>query len=673
VLVTEEATSAKRPICCLSESVTAYECGPDRAQPLSQPQGPQRGAASQQGSLRPGQRASLHATQRTRVPLTQKARRVEAVKRLSYCVPFHHAMGRLGETRPHSAHRVRIRRIAGFGASRTTAPLTAASSASAPMAPNTSNYIPVYVGRDKLETVARINNSRDNALSLKLRVDSRYPASPAIDSLHARYNSQAKYRLAAALLGGASGFGIIVPVIPQVLCVRQTAELLAGQQFTPAQCAWLAELSRQARLYGTMMRGTDGTAEAKTAACAELWTHLGQLRPQNGGMQHALWESSQLTSDWYQVLAPNSCIQGSNSSRPHSKDHTTASSHHYYQLALHAATPEAAYVIACVMFSYSTMPMLHRANAQSFSTLLADYSAAVKGSAAVSDSSAAEPAGSDGWQVQSSRRHSADRVMQRASMALRTKLTAFATSAGMAAADSAYKTHTRLPLLALATTVTMRPITRPYISCIIDNFQSAGCNIHDLGSDKIFQSIVNSRPEFAFPNAYWIVNQRIGNGTASVWIQEEYKDLLADLNAHLRIKLQLPQVSLRVACTVVKRDRRGRLDFNSAIKVFLTPVTKVSPPPHQGRPAVSEQLSAPNTTVPASSWAARMAEGIKRVADNAALNHHPRKAQRSGAQPVRLQAAATTASGTAAVSAGTVYNAAPPNYPLLHLFYCHRV
>ena len=543
---------------------------------------------------------------------------------------------------------------------------TAASSASVLMVPNTSNYIPVYVGRDKLETVARINNSRDNALSLKLRVDSRYPSSPKIDSLHGRYNSQSKYRLAAALLGGASGFGINVPVIPLSLCVRQTAELLAGQQYTAVQRAWLAELSRQVRIHGTLMRGIDGTAEAKAAACGELWTHLGQLRPQNGSMQHALWESSQLTSDWCQVLAPNSCIQGSDSSRPHSKDPTTAPSHHYYQLALHAATPEAAYVIACVMFSYSTMPMLHRANAQAFSKLLADYSAAVKGSADGSDSSVA--AASDGWQVQSSRRHSADRVMQRASMALKTQLTAFATSADMVAADCAYKTHTRLPLLALATTVSMRPITRPYISCIIDNFQSAGCNIHDLGNDKIFQTIVNSRPEFAFPNAYWTVNQRIGNGTASVWIREEYKDLLADLNAHLRINLCLPEAFLRVACTVVKRDRRGRLDFNSAIKVFLTPATKVGPPPFQGRPAVSEQLSAPTTTVPASSWAARMAEGIKRVADNAALNHHPRKSQRSvdQVQPVRLQAVATTASGAAAVSAGAINIAAPTNNTLQH-------
>ena len=80
-----------------------------------------------------------------------------------------------------------------------------------------------------------------------------------------------------------------------------------------------------------------------------------------------------------------------------------------------------------------------------------------------------------------------------------------------------------------------------------------------------------SKSEFQYPNAFWTVTQRIGNSVAGLWIREEHKDLLAELNAHVRTMLQLPQAALRVACTVVTKGRQGKIDYTSAVKVSPHP------------------------------------------------------------------------------------------------------
>jgi len=155
----------------------------------------------------------------------------------------------------------------------------------------------------------------------------------------------------------------------------------------------------------------------------------------------------------------------------------------------------------------------------------------------------------------------------------------------------------------------------PYVSCIIDNFQSIGCDIEDLTNDPTFLQLKNSKLEFQHPNAYWSVQRRIGNGVVSLWIKEQHKDSLAELNEWTCSALGLPQSALRVACTVVKKNRRGRLNHESAIKVWLTPDIKVSPPPaqqpHRGtQPAPSPSF--PSRTQPTGSYAMKLAEGIRR-------------------------------------------------------------
>jgi hypothetical protein len=348
----------------------------------------------------------------------------------------------------------------------------AASSSPVILARNPDDYVPVYVGHDKLQHIAHIDNSRGTALSVKFMLHSSYPLCPAVDSLHQRYNVQMRHRLVALLLGGKNGFHINAPIIPELLVVKQTAEVLVGrQQSTAAQQKWLAQLTRQTNQHGMLMRDPTGSDAAKSAACGELWALLAELQVQNG-VQPAMWDSAQLTSDWSKVLALNSCILGSDSYRPQSLSPSRGWPHHYFQLALHAATPEAAYVIACTMASYSLMRMVATDNTQALAKLLAEHRAALKPDTAATDSSDDEV----GWQRQQSGRdrHRTERQQKRAAQDLGNKLAALTASPGMMAADAGYKTITELPLLALATTVTIRAITRPYISCIIDMSIIAG-------------------------------------------------------------------------------------------------------------------------------------------------------------------------------------------------------
>jgi len=334
--------------------------------------------------------------------------------------------------------------------------------------------------------------------------------------------------------------------------------------------------------------------------------------------------NGQLTSDWRQILAPRTSILSSQGPAQRTSK-ASSKSHYSYELVLHGATPEATYIIACAIASFGLVRLVSPQITSAVSKILAS---------ADSDSAAesTESSEDDGeWRRQRGRRNRADRVNRRAEQGVRRKFTELAGSPVMIGMDAQYRQHTQLPLLALATKISMRPMLQPYISCIIDNWQSLGCNIHDLENDPIFKRIIQSRPQFAHPSAFWAVTQRIGNAVASVWIREEHKELLVQLNSTARTVVALPQASLRVACTVVRKSKRGRVDYDSAIKIFLTDPTKVNPPVTQQRPSPPPAPSPAPATVPGS-YAARLAEGIRRAAQNSSLNHRPRKSRRANAQ-----------------------------------------
>jgi hypothetical protein len=235
----------------------------------------------------------------------------------------------------------------------------------------------------------------------------------------------------------------------------------------------------------------------------------------------------------------------------------------------------------------------------------------------------------DGWQRQRSDKSRAIKTDRRRGLELQRGLDKLTASPAMKTAvkDFFFLQNTQLPLLALSTKVAMRPLLRPYISVLVDNFQSAGCNIYDLANDPLFKMITQSKPEFCHPLGHWSVDQRIGNGVASLLLREDQKDAVALLNEHVHALLPQSNAALRVACTVLRRNKYGRVDHNSSIKVFLTPVTKVSPPLVWARQPVPV-LPPSSPSPPIGAYAARLTDGLKRAAEQAALNHRPRKEQR---------------------------------------------
>jgi hypothetical protein len=489
------------------------------------------------------------------------------------------------------------------------------------------NFVPVYVGRDKLLREAHIDNRRTDAVYVEVKVNASFPTCPAVDGLQYRYSATAKLHLTAAFLGGSKGLGIDAPSIPRILVEAQNAVTEAARsQFNPAQRTWLAELSSQASTNGALISNKSAKDDDKVRVCNQLWEHLEQLYlPSADNARPTLWPSSQLTSGWSQLLAPRtSILRSSGPTESPSKKSSTSS--YTYELALHGATPEAAYIVACAMASYGLLRLVCPEITEKVARVLIPVSPQ---SAAESTDSSDE---NGGWQRHRGSVSRAGRKAERQGQHnVRRQLAELAGSPVMLNMMAQYSQHTTLPLLALATTVSLRPALQPYISCLVDNWQSLGCDIHDLEHDAVFTNIIRSRVEFRAPHAHWAVDQRIGNAAVSVWIREEHKELLAQLNDIARPFAPQSQASLRIACTVVQKSKRGRINYNSAVKIFLTEPTKVSPPVAQQRPLSLPALS-PSPAPAPGSYAARVMDGVRR-AQTAALNHRPRKTARTETQP----------------------------------------
>jgi hypothetical protein len=488
------------------------------------------------------------------------------------------------------------------------------------------SFVPVYIGRDKLLREAHIDNRRTDAVYVEVKVNANFPTCPVVDGLQYRYSAAARLHLTATLLGDSKGLSIHAPSIPRILVGAQTAATEAARsQLNPAQRAWLAELGSQASANGALISDKRGKDDDKVKACNKLWEHLEQLyNPSVDNTRPTLWPNSQLTSGWSQILAPRTSILRSNAPTQ-STSKPSPTSHYTYELALHGATPEAAYIVACVMANYGLLRLVSPELTENVTKVLTP--ASPQSGAESTDSS-----DEDGeWQRHRGSSNRAARNAQRqAQHNVRRQLSELTSSPVMLSMNAQYNQHTTLPLLALSTTVSLRPVLQPYISCLIDNWQSLGCNIHDLEHDAVFKNITQSRVEFRAPHAHWAVDQRIGNAVVGLWIREENKELLAQLNDIARPFTSLSQASLRIACTMVQKSKRGRINYNSAVKIFLTEPTKVSPPVAQQRLLPPPALSPTPAPVPGS-YVARVLDGVRR-AQTASLNHRPRKTPRTETQ-----------------------------------------
>jgi hypothetical protein len=507
--------------------------------------------------------------------------------------------------------------------------------------------VPAWISQSKLLNVAHIDNRSTTALDVRFTVDARCPRLPIIDSLQYKMNASTKLRMAAAFLGSSEGLHIVVPNLPRSQ---------PNVSMTPDQQQWYAELNRQRSQYGDIIRAGGGSGNEQRAACAALFTHLELLSTSSPSSSLPLWAPEQLTKTWHDLLITPSAIRANSARQPpltssmqdSSSTAVSTPSTTSFTLSLHAASVEASYVIACQMVAYSLVKSLAPSLTTAWKKIL--------GGGVVSGTDSTEPESSDSdkevWeqQHQSARtqHRNTNRNLGRVRRELIKHITAFTSTPSMVNATAeAYSPITKRPLIALSASLSMRPITRPYVSYVVDNFQSAGCDIHNLENDPTYQKIIHCIPELSPPICYWGVSHRIGNAVVCLWAPAEYSDLVVELNDRLRIMLSSPCVALRISTSMMKKTRRGGIDRESSIMVSLTPETKVSPPLLQTRPKLA--TSAPSrSSSSASSYATALASGLKRAYDSAALNHHPRKEQRTAPtmpiQPVHQPPAAAQTS-----------------------------
>ena len=500
-----------------------------------------------------------------------------------------------------------------------TTTVTAATTATVAAAPGTNAsgnnnnrakdpiYAPLYVSQRVL-SAANIDNRRDDAVRVTFRINSMYPECPVVDRLHYRYDAANKQRLAACFLGKA-GLNIVVPAIPNQLIQKGIIDSDGWDH--QGQELWHSELVSLMNKDAKLMWDPRGDDDAKLLACSKAFDHLSKVNKAhivNGKEVPPLFKPGDYACYWVDILLPQSQIIRSPSAVRTSPDNAGRSQEekNVYELSLYTATAPATYIITCVLFMYS---MLGR--------VAPGVTAAVRNILPMQDApeqtSSGSDSGDDGeWQQRSSRnrrRRNNDKFKKKD---IQRKLDSLCNTDDYAAASKNFKGITTLPLLALASTVSVRPLFRPYVSYIIDNFQSLGCDIHDLANDRSFARLKDCRQELRSPNAHWTVQPKIGNATASLIIREEYKDLVPQLNAIATTDLSIPRPALRIGCTVVKRNKQGQRIHDSQLKIWLTPPIKVEPP-------VAERYALPSSTSPASqplpsdSYAARVIEGVRRA------------------------------------------------------------
>ena len=191
---------------------------------------------------------------------------------------------------------------------------------------------------------------------------------------------------------------------------------------------------------------------------------------------------------------------------------------------------------------------------------------------------------------------------------------------------------TRLPLLALSTTVRIRAWEERYTICFVDNFASLGCDTRDLASDPIFLKLSTSIPGLTPPLAKWVVNPKDGGNVASIYVREQDKDnaMPAALNAKVRAILPGSSGELRVDWRLWRTNARGRVLYSlGSRKMCLNEtVPAIQPIPSHSRPLTPAPAGRPlaaRAPPAAGSWAAAVLHGVKRLPTSNTLHHRPKK------------------------------------------------
>lgn len=471
-----------------------------------------------------------------------------------------------------------------------------------------TDYSPLYVGAKTLKE-ARINDNREEALFVQLEVSSIFPNCPqTVDRLQYAYNPASKLRFVSSFLGGKEGLGIIAPAIPACVTLRSTTTPDLGA----SQLLWLQLLDRQVNKYAKVVTDPDGDAKLKLTACRELSELVDRAAApftENGKAYPAPFPRPLCVTEWKDILIQPSQIIVPKATTGQGQKDTVASPRqnhfHRYQLALYTNNATTAYIVACTMHQYSLLKETHPDVTSLLTGLLP---------APVHSPSTDSTDEEQEWETQHSRHTRRQHKPAQRLKHLQSKIDEIASSPAYLAALPVYGSITKVPLLALAVKVSTRCMKYRYVSCVIDNFQSIGCDISNLARDPRFLEVMECRAEFRPPYARWSVNQRWGNSSASLLLREDHKELIANLNRYVAAAPELQQPpALRVAMTVARRNKHGKgVNHDTCTKIFLTPATRVMPPVQQRQETVA--LVSASQPPPENSWAARLSEGLRRRA-----------------------------------------------------------
>ena len=131
------------------------------------------------------------------------------------------------------------------------------------------------------------------------------------------------------------------------------------------------------------------------------------------------------------------------------------------------------------------------------------------------------------------------------------------------------------------------------------------------------------------PTAAWCVNQHNGGADVTIFIREDSKDLLPTLNTKVQSLFPGMSPQLRIKCSVLQSNNRGRAIRNSPLQsIFLNdqvPVIPRAAPLRQRTSMGTISTAQTSPTPPPGSWAAALMNGAKRLPVLPTLDHRPKK------------------------------------------------
>jgi hypothetical protein len=434
-----------------------------------------------------------------------------------------------------------------------------------------------------------------------------------------------------AFIAERTGLAISCPKVPSYLTLPDEKLASAVDQLSPAQKQWHEELTQKTLECSGVLRGDKATRAERVQICEWVWNHLLKAVPYPSDSVPAaaapLWpEPSTIATKWTELLHNGTRVI--RDSRPMA-DAPNRGKYHSYTLRVQGANALLTHILACQFISYGHLRSEVPEITNAWRSLLENGSPQTtktrSSSSASTDSSSSDD--EDGWErVSRSAKKQAKQQERRAHARLPRDVAKFERSHMVGDVAARFEGDTALPLLALSTSIRVRAWEQRYTSCLVDNFQSIDCNVMDLERDANFIRVSTEIPELRAPLAAWSVNQFNGGATATIFVREDYKDVLLTLNSAVKRVLPHTTPELRVKCTVLQANSRGRAIFNlPRTSVYLNDSVPVLRPPVNDRrlpDAPRTSLTAPPTVTP---FLAAVLAGIKRVPVVSTLDHRPKK------------------------------------------------